>query len=101
VGMTDGASDRQTYAGSIPDDIQRLLAELVATSTQAGDVVGIYAAVGMARPSLADLGPGFVHRAQQAANPHLAIEALLTEEATRATRNNVIRRRAFSERLPS
>lgn len=38
----------------------------------------------------------------QADNPHLAIEALravLTEEVRRSTRNNLVRQRAFSERL--
>lgn len=39
---------------------------------------------------------------QKADNPHLAIEALrdlLVEEAGSATRNNVVRQRAFSERI--
>ena len=41
-------------------------------------------------------------RTQQASNPHLAIEALrklLNEESTKVTRSNVVRQRAFSERI--
>jgi type I restriction enzyme R subunit len=41
-------------------------------------------------------------KAQSAPNPHLAIEALralLTEESGRATRHNLVRQRAFSQRL--
>src|SRR6185437_884245 len=54
------------------------------------------------KPSLSDLGPEFQGKAQKADNPHLAIEALrdlLVEEAGRATSNNLIRQRAFSERI--
>ncbi|MGL5860885.1 MAG: DUF3387 domain-containing protein, partial [Phycicoccus sp.] len=46
--------------------------------------------------------PDFAARAQQAANPHLAIEALrnlLTEESGKVTRHNLVRQRAFSEAL--
>jgi type I restriction enzyme R subunit len=56
----------------------------------------------MPRPSLADLGPDFALQVQQARNPHLAIEALramLVDEAARATRGNVVRQRAFSDRI--
>ena len=63
---------------------------------------GIYQAAGMPKPSLSDLNPDFVRKTQAASNPHLAIEALrkmLTEESARATRNNVIRQRALSERI--
>lgn len=65
-------------------------------------MLDIYEAAGMPKPSLDDLSPEFVAATLKASNPHLAIEALrklITEESSRATRNNVVRRRAFSERV--
>ncbi|GAA1346993.1 type I restriction endonuclease subunit R [Arthrobacter roseus] len=96
------AMDRQLRGEPVPEDIQRLLRNLIATATSSGDVLDIYEAAGMPRPSLSDLTPEFVSKTQQARNPHLAIEALrelVSEESQRTTRNNVIRQRAFSERI--
>lgn len=96
------AQERQSSGRPVPDEIQRLLSRLVATSTAAGDIVDIYDAAGLAKPSLSDLGPEFVIRAQNAQNPHLAIEALrdlLTEESGHAARHNLVRQRAFSQKL--
>ncbi len=96
------AAERQARGEPLPDDIKRLLNQLVAESTASGEVLDIYDAAGMPRPTLTDLTPTFLARAQQASNPHLAIEALramLTEESTRATGGNVVRQRAFSERI--
>lgn len=66
------------------------------------DIVDIYEAAGIPRPSLSELRPDFAEQAKGATNPHLAIEALratLVDESVKATRHNVIRQRAFSERL--
>ncbi len=96
------ARDRQARGEPVPDDIRRLLAELIATSTTTGDVLDIYTAAGMPHPSLGELGPRFVEQAQHADNPHLAVEALralVAEESARATRHNPIRARAFSDRV--
>ncbi|MPZ67193.1 MAG: HsdR family type I site-specific deoxyribonuclease [Pseudonocardiaceae bacterium] len=96
------AAQRQATGQPLPDDIRRLLNQLVADSTASGDVVDIYDAAGMPRPTLDDLTPTFLAATQQASNPHLAIEALramLTEESTRATGANVVRQRAFSDRI--
>jgi type I restriction enzyme R subunit len=96
------ASDRQARGEPVPEDIQRLLGQLIASATASGDVLDIYEAVGMPKPSLDDLSPEFIAKAQQARNPQLAIEALrklLTEESARTTRNNLVRQRAFSERI--
>lgn len=96
------AEERQSRGEPIPEEIQRLLGQLIATSTASGEVVDIYEAAGMPKPSLGDLNPDFVTKTQHASNPHLAIEALrkvLTEESVRATRSNVVRQRAFSERI--
>jgi type I restriction enzyme R subunit len=96
------ARERQASGRPVPEETQRLLSSLVAASTTTGDVVDIYDAAGMPKPSLSELGPEFVSRTLRAENPHLAIEALrdlLTEESAQATRHNLIRHRAFSEKL--
>jgi type I restriction enzyme, R subunit len=96
------ADDRQSRGEPIPEEIQRLLGQLIAQSTVSGEVLDIYDAAGMPKPTLSELTPDFVAKTQQASNPHLAIEGLrklLNEESTKATRNNVVRQRAFSERL--
>ena len=70
------AAERQARGEPIPSDIERLLGALIADSTETGEVLDIYEAAGMPKPSLMDLGPDFVTKAQAAENPHLAIEAL-------------------------
>ena len=89
-------------ASSVSSDIRRALSELVAISTVSGEIVDIYEAAGIQKPSLADLGPEFEAQAKRANNPHLAIEALravIVEESAKATRNNLVRQRAFSEKI--
>lgn len=96
------AEERQSRGEPIPEDIQRLLSRLVAEATESGEIVDIYEAAGIPKPSLMDLSPDFAARAVAAPNPHLAIEALralLTEESTAVSRHNLVRQRAFSERL--
>ncbi|MFG1627077.1 type I restriction endonuclease subunit R [Kribbella sp. NPDC049227] len=96
------AQERQASGRPVPEEVQRLLSNLVASSTATGEIVDIYEAAGLPKPSLSDLGPEFQVKAQQAENAHLAIEALrdlLTEESGKVTRNNLIRQRAFSERI--
>lgn len=96
------AEERRASGQPIPEDVQRLLGSLIATSTATGQVIDIYAAAGIEKPSLADLGPELARRASDSPNPHLAIEALravLVEEARRVTSANTIRARAFSERI--
>ncbi|MBT2555824.1 type I restriction endonuclease subunit R [Arthrobacter sp. ISL-5] len=96
------ANDRQASGEPVPEDIQRLLGELIASATSSGEVLDIYEAAGMPKPSLDDLTPEFIAKTQKARNPQLAIEALrklIADETVTATRNNVIRQRAFSERI--
>ncbi|GGC84249.1 hypothetical protein GCM10011512_08840 [Tersicoccus solisilvae] len=96
------AQERQDSGQPVPADIQRMLAGLIDTATATGDVLDIYAAAGLPKPSLDDLTPEFFQKAQQAKNPSLAIEALrklVSEESARTTRNNTIRQRLFSERI--
>jgi type I restriction enzyme R subunit len=96
------AEDRQARGEPVPDDVQRMLNQLVARAVVSSEVLDIYQAAGMPRPALSDLTPEFLHRTQEAEHPHLAIEALrklVTEESRAATRHNQVRQRAFSERL--
>jgi type I restriction enzyme R subunit len=96
------AQERQAAGRPVPEEIQRMLATLVASSTAWGEILDIYEAAGIPKPTLADLGGDFQARVQAATNPHLAIEALralLIEESARATRHNLVRQRAFSERV--
>lgn len=96
------AQERQAEGKPIPDEIKRLLGALVATSTASGEIIDIYEAAGLPKPSLNDLGPDFENKAKKASNPHLAIEALravLVEESGKASSNNLVRQRAFSERI--
>lgn len=97
------AQDRASRGEPVPEDVQRMLGQLIATATDAtGEVLDIYEAAGMPKPSLDDLTPEFIAKTQKARNPQLAIEALralIAEETQRSTRNNMIRQRAFSERI--
>lgn len=96
------AQERQASGQPVPQEIQRLLSTLVAEVTDTGEIVDIYDAAGMPKPSLSDLSPEFVRKTLEAPNPHLAIEALrdlLTQESSRLTRNNLVRNRAFSDKL--
>ncbi|WP_105032383.1 type I restriction endonuclease subunit R [Arthrobacter ruber] len=96
------AEARQASGEPVPEEIQRLLGNLIATATSSGEVLDIYEAAGMPKPSLDDLTPEFIAKTQQARNPQLAIEALrklIADESAKTTRNNAIRQRAFSERI--
>lgn len=101
IGKFD-AEDRQARGEPIPDDVQRLLNQLMAGAVMSNEVLDIYQAAGMPRPALSDLTPEYAAEAQKSERPHLAIEALrklVLEETRSVTRNNVARQRAFSERL--
>lgn len=96
------AQERQASGKPIPGEIKRMLSTLVYESTASDGIVDIYDAAGLPKPSLSDLGPEFESKAQQADNPHLAIEALrdvLMEESAAITKHNLVRQRAFSERI--
>jgi type I restriction enzyme R subunit len=96
------AIERQSRDEPVPEEIERLLSGLVAEAVATGDVLDIYDAAGLPRLSLDDLGPEFLAKAQGAPNAHLAIEALrksLVDAGSRATNGNVVRQRAFSERI--
>ena len=96
------AEDRRTNGQPVPEEIVRLLTAVLTDAAQSGEVMDIYAAAGLPPVALSDLTPAYAEQARTASNPHLAIEALramVLTEAGRATRNNVVRERLFSERV--
>lgn len=96
------AQERQAAGRPVPEEVQRMLSGLVATATASGEIVDIYDAAGIPKPSLSDLDTEYEAKAGAATNPHLAIEALralLTSESAAVTRHNLVRQRAFSERI--
>ena len=96
------AAEREARGEPIPEEVGRLLRQLAAEATGAGEVVDIYAAAEIAPPNFNDLTPAALAQAQRSANPHLAIEALrdaILAEAARSAGTSLVRQRAFSERL--
>lgn len=49
------SADRQASGEPVPEEIQRLLGNLIASATSSGEVLDIYEAAGMPKPSLNDL----------------------------------------------
>ncbi|MGC0145134.1 type I restriction endonuclease subunit R, partial [Pseudactinotalea sp. Z1732] len=96
------AEDRQANGEPVPEEVQRMLNSLVASSIVSEEVIDIYGAAGMDKPALSDLDTAFIAQMQQAPNQHLAIESLrnmLLEESRTLLGNNVVRRQAFSQQL--
>ncbi|OOL32903.1 DEAD/DEAH box helicase [Rhodococcus rhodochrous] len=96
------AEDRQARGLAVPEDVRRALRQLMAASVESGEVLDIYDAAGIPRPSLTELNAEFLSQAENAKNPNLAIEALrklINEEARKVARHNLVRQRAFSQRL--
>lgn len=96
------AEDRTARGQAVPEDIERALRRLMAAAVESGDVLDIYDAAGMPKPSLGDINIDFVTKTQQARNPNLAIEALrslLNEESRKVSKHNIVRQRAFSQKL--
>jgi len=96
------AADRQARGVAVPEDVKRALRALMAASVESGEVLDIYDAAGMPKPSLADLNADFLERTLQAKNPTLAVEALrklVAEESRKVAKHNLVRQRAFSQKL--
>lgn len=96
------AKEREANGQPIPEEVLRLLRGVVADATISSGITDIYDAAGIPKPSLQGLTPAILKKYKDAPNPHLAIEALrdlLVEEAHKATRKNMVRNRAFSERI--
>lgn len=96
------AQDRVARGEPIPDEVRRLLGDIIVTSAATTGIVDIYQQAGLDRPDLSALTPTWQADAAQPSKAQLAIEALrasLLEESTRATAGNEVRRKLFSERI--
>lgn len=96
------AMEREASGQPIPDQIARALRRAMADATAAGGITDIYQVAGIDRPDIRKLNHKALQDALVGDTGHLAIEALrdlLIQEAARSTRNNVVRRKAFSERI--
>lgn len=96
------AKEREATGQPIPDEIVRILRGAVAEATSAGGITDIYEAAGIERPDIQRLNPKAFRDAATTDTSHLALEALrdmLIQEAAAATRNNLVRQKAFSERV--
>ncbi|MDG3012288.1 type I restriction endonuclease subunit R [Rhodococcus sp. D2-41] len=96
------AAARQARGEAVPEDVQRLLRQLMAAAVDSDEVLDIYQAAGIERPSLSEINVDFLTTTRKAKNPNLAIEALrklISEESAKAVGRNVVRQRAFSDRI--
>ena len=96
------AEERQARGEPIPEEVQRVLNELVAGAVVSTEVLDIYDAAGVPRPELTALDEEFLTQARNSGRPHLTVEALralILAEGRAVTRHNLVRQRAFSERL--
>ncbi|MBB1494937.1 type I restriction endonuclease subunit R [Propioniciclava sp. MC1595] len=96
------AEERRASGRPVPEEIARLLGDLIARSTSSGEVLDLYEAAGLPKPELDALTPEVLAAARTASNAQLALEALrnaVLSEASRVTGGNIVRHRAFSERV--
>lgn len=96
------ARQREANGQPVPEEIVRVLRGTVAQATAAGDITDLYETAGLQRPTLQELDVQTIEQMRQGPSPHLAVEALrdlLVKEAKTVARNNVVRRRAFGERI--
>jgi type I restriction enzyme R subunit len=101
IGKLD-AEDRHARGEPVPEEVQRLLNQLMAASVESGEVLDVYEAAGLEPPRLDRLDADHLAKAQGSKHPQLAIEALralVNEETRRLTQGNVVRQRMFSQRL--
>ncbi len=96
------ADERIARGEPVPEEVARLLRRIVDESTVGGQVVDIYGAAQIDRPNFDHLTPDLLSQATSSSRSQLAIEALrnaILAEAGRATGNNLVRQRSFSDRL--
>lgn len=96
------AAEREADGRPVPEEVARALLAVVEDSTDARDVIDIYAMAEISPPDFAHLTPATLEEAQASKNPQLAIEALraaLLLEAIRVSGRNLVRQQAFSDRV--
>ncbi|SCE69623.1 type I restriction endonuclease subunit R [Micromonospora chokoriensis] len=83
-------------------DIELALRQLAASAVAADAVVDVYGVAGVEKPDLSHLDEAFIERIKNHPRPNLALEALrrAIERGIRQThRHNLVRQRAFTDRL--
>jgi len=97
------AQERVARGEPIPDDVRRLLGDIIAESATADGVVDIYRQAGLERPRLDALTPTWQQQATDTpSKAQMALEALkasILEEVQAVTQGNELRRKRFSERI--
>lgn len=96
------ADQRAADGRPVPEDVRRLLGELVITSAASTGVVDIYREAGVDLPNLAALTPEWLEEVAKPSKAQLAIERLkaaILREAHAATAGNQVRETHFSERI--
>lgn len=96
------AQERVARGEPIPEEVSRLLGNLVVTSTTSEGVIDIYREANVELPDLSQLTPEWVADAAQPSKAQLAIEALkarILENSREATRGNEVAAAKFSERV--
>lgn len=96
------ADQRAAEGRPVPEEVRRLLGELVVTSAASTGVVDIYKDAGVEPPDLAALTPEWLADVSKPSKAQLAIERLKASimwEAHAATRGNQVREAQFSERV--
>ncbi|MGP5693416.1 type I restriction endonuclease subunit R [Corynebacterium variabile] len=96
------ANDRLSRGEPIPDDVRRLLGEIVVTAAETDGVIDIYTEAGLERPSLNQLTPAWQEQAAAPDKAQIAIEGLradILRGAAESTRGNTVRNQMFSERV--
>ena len=101
IGKLD-AEERRAQGLPVPAQIAEELAGLVARSVASGEVISIYEAAGLEPVRIDNFGPAMLQRLQKQEDHQLAIEQLrnlVLGESRTVARGNLVRQRAFSERL--
>lgn len=96
------AQERRGKGQPVPEDIQRLLGDLVLTMAVSDGVMDIYEAAGLPYPALSNITPELIEEvSDEPSKAQLAIEALkaqLFEEVRKIASTNPTRGKLFSER---
>ncbi len=99
----EDARDRIANGQPVPDDVRRLLGDIIVTSAQTTGVIDIYRDAGLELPELSALTPSWAEAAaSEPSRARLAIDALkasILEQSAAVTRGNEVRRKLFSERV--
>ncbi|MFI6457203.1 DUF3387 domain-containing protein [Streptosporangium amethystogenes] len=96
------AADREASGKPLASEVNVYLSQLAASVVDADTITDLYAEAGLGNLDITNLNGEHLRELQNTETPHLTAEALrrLIEQKMReATRNNIIRRESFAEKL--